>query len=327
MGVLWSLMAIGVYLTYRLLEMPDLSVEGTIILGAAVAARVISQGFGPAFTEFMGRLGGFGEFVIAHQQNPFFATLLAIFAGCLGGLVTGVLHTKLRIPPILAGILTMVASYSVVIRIMGTSNVPLPPHGPQRVISVYTSLHEWVSATFPSVQAAGLSRQAAIISLACVAVLIVCAVLFWFFGTETGCAIRATGNNRQMVKAQGVNTDAMIILCLMLSNSLVGMAGALVAQSQGFASVDMGVGTIVIGLASVIIAEVLFRVHSFWGRLLSLVAGAVIYRLIIALVLQMGMEPTDLRLFQAITVALALTLPLIREKFAKIKEKSTKRRA
>ena len=284
LGLLWSLMAIGVYLTFRILETPDLSVEGTIILGAASAAAMVSRG-----------------------GDPFLATLLAMFAGCLGGLVTGILHTKFKIPSILAGILTMVASYSVVIRIMGTSNVPLPPHGPQRVFSIFTVFQEM-----------GLTRQWSITLLGGIVVAIVCALLYWFFGTEIGNAIRATGNNRQMVKAQGVNTDVMIILCLMISNSLVGLAGAMVAQSQGFASVDMGSGTIVIGLASVIIAEVLFRVRSFWGRLLSLVAGGIIYRLIIALVLEMGMRPTDLRLFQAITVAVALTLPLIRDKLGKM---------
>ena len=293
LGILWSLMTIGVYMSYRILEMPDLSVEGTIILGAAVAARMISQG-----------------------QNPFLATLLAMLVGCVGGLVTGLLHTKLKIPPILAGILTMVASYSVVLRIMGASNVGLPPHGPVRVISVYTFLQEM-----------GLTRQNAIILLSSAVVLAVCMLLFWFFGTEIGCAVRATGNNRQMVKAQGVNTDVMIILCLMISNGFVGLGGALVAQAQGFADVGMGIGTIVAGLASVIIAEVIFRVRRFGARLISLVAGMIIYRLIIAFVLDLGMNPNDLRLFKAITVAVALTLPLIHGKASKITRKIIGRRA
>ena len=283
LGLLWSLMSIGVYLTFRILESPDLSVEGTVILGAATAARVISSG-----------------------GNPFLATGFAMIVGGAGGFVTGILHTKFKIPPILAGILTMVASYSVVIRIMGTSNVHLLPHGPNRVTSVFTFLQEM-----------GLERTTAIIVFSAVIVVVIGTLLYCFFGTEIGSAIRATGNNRQMVNAQGINTNVMIILCLMLSNGLVGLAGALIAQQQGFASVDMGVGTIVIGLASVIIAEVLFRVRSFWGRLISLVFGSIIYRLIIALVLELGMAPTDLRLFMAITVAVALTLPLIHDKIAK----------
>jgi len=288
LGLLWTLMAIGVYLSYRILDMPDLSVEGTIILGAATAARLISLGY-----------------------NPFLATLIATLVGGIGGIVTGLLHTKLKIPPILAGILTMVASYSVVIRIMGTSNIALV-----RVETVFTFL-----------QNMGLTRQASIITLGAFVVVLIGSIFYSFCGTEIGCAMRATGNNRQMVKAQGVSTHAMIILCLMISNAFVGLAGALIAQSQGFASVDMGVGTIVIGLASVIIAEVLFRVRRFWARLISLMFGAIIYRLIIALVLELGMAPTDLRLFQAITVAIALTLPLIRAKINKAMAKTTRRRS
>jgi len=290
LGLLWALMTIGVFLTFRILDMPDLSVEGTIILGAAVAARWISEG-----------------------GNPFLGTLLAIIVGCLGGLVTGILHTKFKIPPILAGILTMIGSYSIVIRIMGnTSNIPLLR---RTTVTVFTFLENF-----------GLSNRNAVIVLAAGVVIVIGSLLYCFAGTETGSAMRATGNNPQMVKAQGVNTDAMIVLCLMISNGLVGLTGALVAQQQGFASVDMGVGTIVIGLASVIIAEVLFKVRSFWGRLISLVIGAIIYRLIIALVLELGMAPTDLRLFTALTVAVALTLPLIREKSTKLAGKIRQRK-
>jgi len=293
LGLIFSLMAMGVYLTFRILEMPDLSAEGSIILGAGTAARLVSGGV-----------------------NPFVATFVATLVGCTAGLVTGVLHTKFKIPPILAGILTMVASYSVVIRIMGTSNVPLLPHGPNRVTSVFTFLQEM-----------GLSRQASIILLSAVMVVVVGVVLYCFLGTEAGSAMRATGNNRQMVKAQGINTDAMVILCLMISNGLIGFSGALWAQQQGFASVDMGIGTIVIGLASVIIAEVLFRVRRVWARLISLVAGSIIYRMIIALALNLDfLSPTDLRLLTAIIVAIALTLPLIVEKLSKPVDKTKGRR-
>jgi len=280
-------MTIGVFMTFRILNMPDLTVEGTVILGAATAARLISNG-----------------------HNPVLATVLSAFVGSAGGFVTGFLHTKLKIPPILSGILTMVASYSVVIRIMGTSNIGLPAHGPRRVFSVFTIFQDM-----------GFSRQHSIILLAAIVVIVMGAAYYFFCGTEIGSAVRATGNNLQMVKAQGVNTNAMIIMYLMISNGFVALSGALVAQQQGFASVDMGVGTIVVGLASVIIAEVLFNVRRFWARLISLVAGSIIYRLIITLVLELGMPPTDLRLFVALTVAVALTLPLIREKFMKAFEK------
>jgi len=280
-------MTIGVFMTFRILNMPDLSVEGTVILGAATAARLISNG-----------------------HNPLLATILAALTGSVGGFVTGVLHTKLKIPPILAGILTMVASYSVVIRIMGTSNIGLPPHGPARVFSVFSFLQEM-----------GMTRQHSVILIAAVVVVVMGTAYYLFCGTEIGSAVRATGNNLQMVRAQGVNTNAMIIMYLMISNGFVAISGALVAQQQGFASVDMGVGTIVVGLASVIIAEVLFKVRRFWARLITLVAGSIIYRLIITLVLELGMPPTDLRLFVALTVAVALTLPLIRERALKAFEK------
>jgi len=289
LGLIWSLLTLGVHLTFRVLEMPDLTVEGSIILGAATTASLIYAGF-----------------------NPFLATALAMCIGCVAGLVTGILHTKFKIPPILAGILTMIGSYSVVIRIMGMrSNVPL-----LRMATVYTFLMDM-----------GLSNRNAVIVFGLIFVAVFGSLLYCFYGTEIGAALRATGNNRQMVKAQGVNTHAMIILGLMVANGFVGLTGALVAQNQGFASVDMGVGTIVIGLASLIIAEVLFPVRRFWVRMITLVIGSIIYRLIIALVLEMGMAPTDLRLFTALTVAVALSLPLVRGKLSKRFGKSKERRA
>ena len=279
LGLIWSFLTLGIHLSFRVLEMPDLTVEGSIILGAATAASMVYAGF-----------------------NPFLATALAMGVGCTAGFITGLLHTKFKIPPILAGILTMLGSYSVVIRIMGMrSNIPL-----LRVTTVYTFLINM-----------GLSNRNAVIVFGILALAVFGTLLYCFYGTEIGAALRATGNNRQMVKAQGVNTDAMIILGLIVSNGFVGLAGALVAQNQGFASVDMGIGTIVIGLASLIIAEVLFRVRRFWVRMITLVIGSIIYRLIIALVLEMGMAPTDLRLFTAITVAVALSLPMLRDKILK----------
>ena len=279
LGLIWSLLTLGVHLTFRVLEMPDLTVEGSIILGAATAASMIYNGY-----------------------NPFLATSLAMCVGCAAGFITGALHTKFKIPPILAGILTMLGAYSIVIRIMGMrSNVPL-----LRMVTVYTFLENM-----------GLSNRNAVIVFGFCFVAVTGTLLYCFYGTEIGAALRATGNNRQMAKAQGVNTDVMIILGLMVSNGFVGLAGALVAQNQGFASVDMGVGTIVFGLASLVIAEVLFRVRRFWVRMITLVVGSIIYRLIIALVLEMGMAPTDLRLFTALTVAAALMLPLLRGKLSK----------
>ncbi|MCL1845170.1 MAG: hypothetical protein FWF77_04635, partial [Defluviitaleaceae bacterium] len=296
LGLIFSLMAIGVYCTFRVLKMPDLSVEGSIILGAGMTARLISDSY------------------IA-VGNPFLITFIAMFTGSLAGFTTGILHTKLKIPSILAGILTMVASYSIVIRIMDTSNIALPPHGPWRVTSVFTFLQDF-----------GLSRSNAVIAVSAVVVVVACVLLYCFMGTEFGSAIRATGNNAQMVKAQGINTDWTIVVCLMLSNGLVALAGSLWAQQQGFASVDMGVGTIVVGLASVIIAEVIFRPRMFWTHLIAIVIGSIIYRFIIALALGVDfMRPTDLRLITAAIVTLALVMPLLRDKGAKTLAKFRRR--
>ena len=297
LGLLWSLMAIGVFYTYRIMNMPDLSVEGTLILGAGTAAFLIANG---------GENPGSFAYMISFGGNPFMATFLGMCIGAMGGFVTGFLQTVLKIPPILSGILTMIASYSIALRIMGSPNIPLLRW---TTVTVFDPLENVLYAA----EIANY-RQYTIIIVAFGVALTMGVLLYCFAGTEIGSAMRATGNNRQMGKAQGVNTDAMVVLCLMISNGLVGLTGALVAQQGGFADVGMGIGTIVAGLASVMIAEVLFRVRSFWMRLISIVCGSIVYRLIIALVLQMGMDPTDLRLFTAITVAVVLTLPMLRDK-------------
>ena len=217
----------------------------------------------------------------------------------LGGIVTGFLCTKLKIPALLAGILTMIALYSVNLRIMGKANLPL--------LQQDTIFTIW--------QFTGLDKGMTTLVIGAIIVLIVAVLNYWFFGTEIGAAVRATGNNPHMIRANGINTDAMVVLGLLLSNGLVAMSGALVAQSNGFADVGMGVGTIVIGLASVIIGEVLFGTRSFKNCLISVILGSIVYRAVIAAVLQMGMPPNDLKLFTAILVAIALSLPLIQARF------------
>ncbi|NLG89404.1 MAG: ABC transporter permease [Clostridiaceae bacterium] len=280
LGLLWAVMTIGVYITYRILNIADLTVEGSITMGAAIAASLISKGI-----------------------NPYLATLLALLGGMAAGLVTGLLHTKLRIPPLLSGILTMIALYSVNLRIMGRANISL-----LRVDTVYT--------VFMNL---GLNRTSAVLVLGLICVISLICILYWFFGTEIGCAVRATGNNPQMARAQGINTKSMIILGLIISNGLVALSGALISQSQSFADVQMGIGSIVIGLASVIIGEVLFSRTSFYSILISLALGAITYRIIIALVLKMGMPANDLKLFTAITVAVALSLPMFRAYLSPVK--------
>jgi putative ABC transport system permease protein len=267
-------MTIGVFITYRILNIADLTVEGSIAMGAAIAAQGITMGL-----------------------NPFLATALALAGGMAAGLITGLLHTQLKIPALLSGILTMIALWSVNLRIMGKANISL-----LRMNTVYTFLESF-----------GMDKTYAIIVLGLLLVLALVSLLYWFFGTEIGSAIRVTGNNPHMARALGINTNTTLILGLIISNGLVAFSGALIAQSQSYADVQMGTGSIVIGLASVIIGEVLFGRQHFFGRLTALVLGAVTYRIIIALVLKLGMPANDLKLFTAITVAIALSLPVIKQ--------------
>ena len=236
--------------------------------------------------------------LILAGMHPLLTLLFSVLAGMLAGLVTGVLHTRLHIPAILAGILTQLGLYSINLRIMGKSSVALLRQ------PVIISLGNIPMALLIGAIAAGA----------------VVACLYWFFGTELGCAIRATGNNRKMVRAQGVDTDRMKIIGLVLSNGLVGLAGGLLAQYQGSANVNMGRGAIVIGLASVIIGEVVFGARfNFAWQLGAIVAGSAIYQIVIAFVLQLGLSTEDLKLFSAITVAVALSVPTLQKKFRKTK--------
>lgn len=280
-GLLWAIMALGVFLTFRVLDIADLSVEGTFPLGAAVAATLIDAG-----------------------HSVWFAMLIALIAGCIGGTVTALLTTKLKIPALLSGILTMIGLYSVNLMIMGKANVPL-----LRAETVFTLTEDLF----------GVSSVVATLIVGLIATTVVGVIMYWFFGTVLGTAIRATGCNPQMARAQGINTNVMVILGLLISNGLVALSGALVAQSNGFADVGMGTGTIVIGLASVIIGEVLFGTRSFKNWLISVVLGSVVYRAVIAIALELGMPPNDLKLFTAVLVAIALSLPLIKNKFAIMK--------
>lgn len=280
-GLLWGILALGVYLTYRVLDIADLTVEGSYPLGAAVGVSFIAGGGSPAL-----------------------AVVLAFIAGSVAGIVTGLLHTKLKIPALLAGILTMIGLYSINIRVMGDkSNVSI-----LRMDTIYTFFENF-----------GLNKNESILICGFIFVIVLIGFLYWFFGTEIGAAIRATGCNKQMIRAQGVDTDITIILGLLISNGMVAMAGALIGQSQGFADVGMGTGTIVIGLASVIIGEVLFGTRNFMNWLLAVVGGSIVYRVVIAFVLKMGMNQNDMKLLTAIIVVIALAMPLIKEKINKAK--------
>ena len=296
-GILWGLMTLGVYLTFRILNIADMTVDGSFAVGGAVTAVLISCG-----------------------MNPVLSLLFAFIMGTLTGLVTGFMNTKLKINILLASILTQIALYSINIRIMGKSNIPLLTlpglEGEKRTFfqnlkSFYSGAlnrNVNIKTIMTSIsERTGFSVTAASLVVGIVIVVIIVAAMYWFFGTEIGSAIRATGNNEHMARALGVNTDIAKIIGLMISNGLVALSGALVAQSQGYADVSMGTGAIVVGLASIIIGEVIFGSHfGFWYKLLTAVLGSVIYRIVIAVVLQLGLKSTDLKLLTALIVAVSL---------------------
>ena len=287
-GLIWGVMAIGVYITYRILDIADLTVDGSLTTGGAVCAVCITLGW-----------------------NPWVALAAAILAGMLAGLITGLLHTLCGIPAILSGILTQLALYSINLRIMAvgsglTTKATLSVSVDKYPLMLSSRYIRDLSAANPFILLVPL-------------VLIVIMLLYWFFGTELGSSLRATGANQSMARAQGINTSWTKVLGLVVSNGLVAFSGALLSQYQGSATVDMGRGAIVIGLAAVIIGEVLLGkvFRNFALKLLSAVIGAIIYYIVITLVLRLGLETTDLKLLTALVVAVFLTIPHWKGKLAK----------
>ena len=266
-GILWGIMALGVYITFRLLDFADLTVDGSFATGGAVCAVAIVNGI-----------------------NPILAVLLAIIAGFVAGAITGLLHTKCQIPGILAGILTQIGLYSINLRIMGKSNTPLLQSD---------TIFKGLSNTF------NLSQAWITLIIGIICAIIVILICYWFFGTEIGSAIRATGNNEHMVRALGANTNTTKLLGLMISNGLIAMSGALVTQSQGYADIKMGIGAIVIG------EVILGRKPGFMFTLTAIIVGSILYRIIVAVVLQLGLSTDDLKLLTALLVGIALTVPVM----------------
>ncbi|WP_337491788.1 ABC transporter permease [Vescimonas sp.] len=280
-GLVWGIMAIGVYITFRVLDVADLTVDGSIATGGAVAVMLIRGG-----------------------MNCWLALLCAFASGLLAGLVTGLFHTKCGIPAILAGILTQLALYSVNLRIMGgKANQPVGVDKYDLVVSQRYVRDLSISNPLP---------------LLLVITVVTVVALYWFFGTERGCSVRATGANANMARAQGINTGANIVLGLMLSNGLVALSGGLLAQFQGSADVGMGRGAIVIGLAAVIISEVTFGkiFQNFGLKMFAVSLGAVIYYFVLQIVLQLGLNTNDLKLVSALIVAVFLSVPYWKGKVA-----------
>ena len=286
-GLIWGLLALGVYITYKLLDFADLTVDGSMATGGAVAVMLIRAG-----------------------MNPWLALIFAFLAGMAAGFITGMLHTALGIPGILASILTQISLYSINLNILGSSNQAVS-------VDKYSLV---VSLRYISDSTASKIRMFTTCILFCV---VLVAILYWYFGTEQGHAIRATGCNRQMARAQGINTDFHTVLALMISNGLVGLSGGLYAQYQGASDVNMGRGAIVIGLAAVIIGDVLFgkmcagKKIAFAYTLLSVIAGAILYYLVLSVVLWLKFPSDDLKLFSAIVVAIFLSIPYLKAKHSR----------
>ena len=291
-GLIWGLMAMGVYITYRILDVADLTVDGTLGTGGAVCVLLMVNGV-----------------------NAWLALLIATIAGMLAGLVTGLFHTKCGIPAILSGILTQLALYSINLRIMGWGTSA----GTQSTLAISVDKYDLIVSS-RYVREPNLSNPLPILLVITAAVI---ALLWWFFKTESGSALRATGANRQMARAQGINTSRNTVIGLMISNGMVGLAGGLLAQYQGSSSVDMGRGAIVIGLAAVIIGEVLLRGNGKVLRgLIGCTVGAIVYYFVIQIVLRLGLGTNDLKLFTALIVALFLAIPYWKGKAAAARKRT-----
>lgn len=307
-GIIYAIMALGVYLSFRILDFPDLTVDGSFVTGAAVTAVLIVNGV-----------------------NPFLATIVALLAGFLAGCITGLLHTKGKINALLAGILMMIALYSINLRIMGKSNVPLlnQETALTKLVDFWKSLgiDDGINSLLTNMGLQDyLPKTWAIVFFMLIVTLVIKFVTDWFLRTEIGLALRAVGDNKKMISSFSANTDTLTIVGLGISNGLVAFSGALVAQYNSFSDVGMGIGMIVIGLASVIIGEALFGTKTIARTTLAVIGGAIIYRIVLALALKVKfLETGDMKLITATIVILALTVPKIIDGQKEKKRKQKKR--
>ena len=288
-GIIWGIMAVGVYITYKILDIADLTVDGSLGTGGAVCVMLITSGHSVAFS-----------------------MAVAVLAGMLTGLATGIFHTFMGIPAILAGILTQLSLYSINLKIMGKANQALSVRNYDLLVSLqYIRNVPFYKNT---------------ILITAISAIILIAVLYWFFGTEFGCSLRATGSNLNMSRAQGINTNFTTVVGLMLSNGIVALSGAFLAQYQGFADVSMGRGAIVIGLAAVIIGHAIFGkiFHNFALSLLSVIFGGIIYYIVYQTVIGLGFDPDLLKLLSAIVVAFFLALPYWKKRYFSFSKKEAK---
>ncbi|WEV45806.1 ABC transporter permease [Streptococcaceae bacterium ESL0687] len=275
-GLLWAILGLGIYLTFRILNFPDMTAEGSFPLGGAVAVTMISHGF-----------------------NPVVSTLAAFLAGALAGFTTGILYTKGRVPTLLAGILVMTSCNSIMLMIMGRANLGLLDN---------KRLQDYLPFE---------NQDLSILVLGLLAACLVISLMIFFLNTNLGQAFVATGDNSDMAQSLGINTDKMELLGLVLSNGIIGLAGGLISQSDGYADINKGIGVIVIGLASIIIGEVFFANVSLLERLIAIVIGSIFYQIIIMLIIRLGFNTNYLKLFSAIILAICLIIPTLKDKFFK----------
>lgn len=280
-GTIWAVMGLGIYITFRILNAPDMTTEGSFVLGGAIGAQMLY-----------------------FNIDPFTTLLISFLAGMAAGAITGFLVTRLKINPLLAGIITMTGIYSINLKIMGKANMSL---------STVTTLKNAITGL-------SLPRNVDTIVIGLIVVAAIIFLLTYFFKTEMGQALIATGDNMQMAKSLGIETSEMTMLGYMLANGLIAVSGYIVSTDNGYADIQMGVGTVVIGLASIIIGEVLFRNVKLGVRFITILVGSIIYRLLLTIVLMMNFEANDFRLFSAIIVALCLAVPTIQNKVADYRE-------
>lgn len=280
-GTIWAVMGLGIYITFRILNAPDMTTEGSFVLGGAIGAQMLY-----------------------FNIDPFTTLLISFLAGMAAGAITGFLVTRLKINPLLAGIITMTGIYSINLKIMGKANMSL---------STVTTLKNAIAGL-------SLPRNVDTIVIGLIVVAAIISLLTYFFKTEMGQALIATGDNMQMAKSLGIETSEMTMLGYMLANGLIAVSGYIVSTDNGYADIQMGVGTVVIGLASIIIGEVLFRNVKLGVRFITILVGSIIYRLLLTIVLMMNFEANDFRLFSAIIVALCLAIPTIQNKVADYRE-------
>lgn len=307
-GIIYAIMALGVYLSFRILDFPDLTVDGSFVTGAAITAIMIVNG-----------------------ANPFLATIMALFAGFLAGCITGMLHTFGKINNLLSGILMMIALYSINLRIMGRSNIPLLNNDTAFTNIAHASEKLGIDSFLNNLlKMAGLGDSLpdtwGILLFMIIVTFIIKFLTDWFLKTELGLAIRATGDNKRMIRSFSANTNLLVVLGLGLSNALVAFSGALIAQEGGFADVGMGIGTIIVGLASVIIGEALFGTKTIARTTLAVIGGSIIYRIVVTLALRVEfLQPGDMKLITAVIVIIALTTPKLLERSREKKRKARRK--